>query len=111
MKTTPIPIEPKLINWLIIIGIIYLVIFICFIIPNETKKSKEKTERNPLTENELKIVRMTVNELRKFKVFETKSDEEGEKVIDMLLRLSILSYNHLKKNMIYLTASNKKIKK
>lgn len=46
-------------------------------------------------EDELKKVRITVNELRKFKGFESISDEKAGVVIEMLLKLSIICYNHL----------------
>ena len=49
-------------------------------------------------EEETKKIRMTVNDLRKFRGFESISDEEGGKVVDMIFRLAVLSYNHVKKS-------------
>ena len=46
-------------------------------------------------EDELKKVRITVDELRKFKGFESLSDEKAEEVIEMLLKFSILCYNQI----------------
>lgn len=38
-------------------------------------------------------VRLTTNELRKFKGFETVSDSEAESIIDSLVKLAIITYN------------------
>jgi Cys-tRNA synthase (O-phospho-L-seryl-tRNA:Cys-tRNA synthase) len=46
-------------------------------------------------EDEFKKVRITVDELRKFKGFESVTDEKGEKVIDMLMTFTKICYGHL----------------
>jgi len=38
-------------------------------------------------------IRLTNNELRKFKEFETISDSECEDIIDSLVKLAIITYN------------------
>lgn len=38
-------------------------------------------------------VRLTTNELRKFKGFETVSDSEAESIIDSLVQIAIIAYN------------------
>lgn len=38
-------------------------------------------------------IRLTNDELRKFKGFETISDSESENIIDSLVKLAIITYN------------------
>jgi len=48
-------------------------------------------------DHEINRVRITPEELRKYKGFESISDAKAEQVIDILLKLSIMCYNHLEK--------------
>lgn len=69
----------------IVLLIIFLMIFICFIIPrkqNKTKKSKDKTESTPLTKEKL----------RKYNGLENITDKEAENIIYSLRIYSELTY-------------------
>lgn len=46
---------------------------------------------NDGTDNEK--IKITIEELRKFKGFETISDSEAESIIDSLAQLAIIAYN------------------
>lgn len=75
---------PRSLSFVIIMGIIFLIIFICFIIPkqNEQKGSKEKTERSPLTKEKL----------RKYRGLQNITDKEAENIIYSLRKYSELTY-------------------
>lgn len=59
-------------------------------------------------EDELKKIRISATELRKFKGFETLSDEKAEETINLLLKLSEVCYSNLK-NAKILNYKNRKI--
>lgn len=75
---------PKSMSFIIIMGIIFLIVFICLISPkqNETKNSKEK----------IKYQSLTKEKLRKYKGFECITDAEAENIICSLKKYSELTY-------------------
>lgn len=69
----------------IVLLILFLIIVICFIIPNKqnnTKKSKEQTERTPLTKEKI----------RKYKGLESITDSEAENIIYSLKKYAGITF-------------------